>query len=1100
MAEQSSLQLEREKRLLSETLIEIALALTSHTRHKDVLDEILTQAKRLVPYQTAHFLLLEDDALRIAHWQGYENTGSENHISTLVQPLTNFPFDQQVIRSKTARVLSDTHQEPNWIITPETSWVRSHLVLPIYLHNQVLGILRLDSNLAGQFTLKDIEKLQPLANIAAIALKNAQLYDQFRRELKERRRTEAALRISEEFGQTILNSLSAQIAVLNHKGDIIHVNDAWRDYARKNGGNKTTQQGQGLNYLDVCRLAMTADYPEAKDVLDGLQQILSGADPIFNYEYQCDSPTEKEWFLLRALPLKSKDGGLVVAHIDFTQIKQLESNIKHIHQLGQELTLLRDKETIIWRVLETASNVLKVDAIACGLIDLMKQEIRFPCRLVDDLPESINLRLPLQEQRSIIAAVARTGRSINIADTNQAAHYTPIGWAGRSKLCVPLKVGERVIGVLDIESAKPGYFTPDKTQIVQILADQTAVALENAQLHLNAQRYVKELGALYRAGQTITSNLDLSLVLNQIIVEVNNLFEARMACLLLLDSLGNDLIFAAVAPTPADTLVGSRIPLADGIANWVIKEKEPIVVDDVRNDPRFDGYLDSITGLTTRSLLATPLTVEDSPIGLIQVINKAGGEFNQQDLELLEALTSSAVIAIENARLFEQSEYRAKQLSVLHEVDRAITANLHINEVYDAFAQNIAQLFPYDRLSIALVEEGIIRITHAVGYAKDELPANVTLSVHNSAIGWVILHQKPLVRTNIADDPHFTTDQTLLAVGLKATMSIPLQVKGQTIGTWNLSSKYKNAYQQDHLPIAQSLADQLAIAIENARLYQTERDQHLRLQHSQERLVQVEKMAALGRLVASIAHEINNPLQSVQSCLTLMREDLGDVLRQRELEAIADIAEEEIERISSLVGRLREFYRPVPPTENDVPEPSISLDGFYRLDRDNTGPVDIHTILDAVLKLVHKKLEDHNLTVSCEWCTELSPIQANQDYLKQIFLNLILNSLDATPPHGGSLVIRTGQDCIATENEQTLPAVRIEFSDTGHGITPEIQSRLFEPLFTTKDHGSGLGLFTTYKVIKAHNGQITVNSKVGDGTTFTILLPFHLPTLMDFDS
>ncbi|MCB0163197.1 MAG: GAF domain-containing protein [Anaerolineae bacterium] len=1099
MPEQPSLQVEREKRLLSETLTEIALALTSHTRHKEVLDEILTQAKRLVPYHTAHFLLLENDSLRIAHWQGYEHTGSENHISTLVQPLAKFPFDQEVIRSKTARVLSNTHREPNWVVTPETSWVRSHLVLPIYLHNQVLGVLRLDSNVEGQFTLQDAENLQPLANIAAIALKNAQLYEQFRRELKERRRTEMALKISEEFGQTILNSLSAQIAVLNHKGEIIHVNEAWKEYARKNGGDLATQQGQGLNYLDVCRLARTADYPGAKDVLHGLQHVLSGAETYFDYEYPCDSPTEKQWFLLRALPLKSKDGGLVVAHINFTQIKQLESNIKHIHQLGQELTLLRDKETIIWRVLETASNVLKVDAIACGLIDLVKQEIRFPCRLVDDLPESINLRLPLKDEQSIIATVARNGQPINIADTSQVAHYTPIGWAGRSKLCVPLKVGERVIGVLDIESAKLGYFTPDNTQIIQILADQTAVALENAQLHLSAQRYVKELGALYRAGQTITSNLDLSLVLNQIIIEVTNLFEAKMACLLLLDSLGNDLIFAAVAPTPADTLVGSRIPMADGIANWVIKEKEPIVVDDVKNDPRFDGYLDSITGLTTHSLLAIPLTVEDSPIGLIQVIDKAGGAFNQQDLELLEALTSSAVIAIENARLFEQSEYRAKQLSVLHEVDRAITANLHINEVYNAFAQNIAQLFPYDRLSIALIEENAIRITHATGYAENELPASATLSVHNSAVGWVITHQTPLIRANIADGPHFITDKTLLAAGLKSTLSIPLKVKGQTIGTWNISSKHKNAYHHDHLPIAQSLGDQLAIAIENARLYQTEREQYQRLQHSQERLVQVEKMAALGRLVASIAHEINNPLQSVQSCLTLMREDLGDVLRQRELEGIADIAEEEIERISSLVGRLREFYRPVPTAQIDNSQPSVSLDGFYRLDSDNSGPVDIHTILETVLKLVHKKLEEHHLTVTCDWCEDLPLIQANPDYLKQIFLNLILNSLDASAPHGGSLIIRTAQDCMATESGQTLPAVRIEFSDNGHGIPPEIQSRLFEPLFTTKDHGSGLGLFTTYKVIKAHNGQITVNSKVGDGTQFTILLPVHPPMLAQLD-
>ncbi|MCB0213013.1 MAG: GAF domain-containing protein, partial [Anaerolineae bacterium] len=683
------------------------------------------------------------------------------------------------------------------------------------------------------------------------------------------------------------------------------------------------------------------------------------------------------------------------------------------------------------------------------------------------------------------------GRCINIPDTSQLENYTPLGWTGNSKLCVPLKVGERIIGVLDIECMKSEYFSAENEQIIQILADQTAVALENAQLHLDTHRYARELSALYRASQAITSNLDLSVVLNQMTVEVINLFEANMACFLLFAPDGQDLIFAAVAPASAATLVGSRIPLVDGFASWVMNEKEAIVVDNAPNDPRFDGYFDSITGITTQSLIAIPLAVENNPIGLIQVINKASGPFNQQDLELLEALTSTAVIAIENARLYEQSEYRAKQLSVLHEIDRAITASLHINEVYDAFAQNIAQLFSFDHLTITLVESDSLYVAYSTGRAEKGIPAGTVILKDRSSTGWVIQHDQPLIRPDIIKDPQFLVDAKLISAGLKSSMSIPLRVKGQIIGTWNVISRYKNAYSQDYLPIAQSLGDQLAIAIDNARLYQTEREQHARLQQSQERLIQVEKMAALGRLVASITHEINNPLQSVQSCLTLIREDINDILCQRDLDSIADIAEEEIERISSIVGRLREFYRPVSQVPEDNTD-ALSIDGFYRLDKENSRLVDIHTVLNGVLKLVNTELKDRSLVAVCDWHKNLPMIQTNQDYLKQVFLNLILNAMDASSAQGGTIIIRTDVDTLTLDNSKTLPAIRIEFSDSGQGIPADVQSRLFEPLFTTKEHGSGLGLFTTYKVIKAHHGQITVDSTLGQGTTFTILLPVSL--------
>ncbi|MCL4294914.1 MAG: PAS domain-containing protein [Anaerolineae bacterium] len=275
------------------------------------------------------------------------------------------------------------------------------------------------------------------------------------------------------------------------------------------------------------------------------------------------------------------------------------------------------------------------------------------------------------------------------------------------------------------------------------------------------------------------------------------------------------------------------------------------------------------------------------------------------------------------------------------------------------------------------------------------------------------------------------------------------------------------------------------VALENVRLYEAQREQYQRLQESQAELIRVEKMAALGRLVGSIAHEINNPLQSVQGFLGLLEEELAARRRPEKLTYYLNIATGEIDRIAAIVRRMRDFYRP----SNVSQQQPNSLDEFYRSTQADLQPVDIHATLESVLALANKKLQQNNITVERDWIDPLPKIPANPDYLKQVFLNLILNAADAMQNGEGVLRILTALDQTILHSDQAQPVVRIEFVDTGVGMSPEVLAQLFEPLFTTKEQGTGFGLFTSYKIVEAHQGQISVSSEVGRGTTFTILLP-----------
>jgi len=229
-------------------------------------------------------------------------------------------------------------------------------------------------------------------------------------------------------------------------------------------------------------------------------------------------------------------------------------------------------------------------------------------------------------------------------------------------------------------------------------------------------------------------------------------------------------------------------------------------------------------------------------------------------------------------------------------------------------------------------------------------------------------------------------------------------------------------------------------------------------QAMRDQLVQAEKFTAMGRMVASVAHELNNPLQTIKNCLFLARQD---VLPEDPLYEYLNISTTEIDRLSNLVAQLREVYRPHT--------------------AEMVCPLDVGALLQETHTLVTPHLQKHRV----QW-KQSSPaanflVEGIADQLKQVFLNISLNAIEAMQPTGGVLSVNMA----ANENRQ----VAITFTDTGPGISSENLSKVFEPLFTTKRAGTGLGLSISYDIVRAHGGQITVESQPGKGSSFIVWLP-----------
>jgi two-component system NtrC family sensor kinase len=481
--------------------------------------------------------------------------------------------------------------------------------------------------------------------------------------------------------------------------------------------------------------------------------------------------------------------------------------------------------------------------------------------------------------------------------------------------------------------------------------------------------------------------------------------------------------------------------------------------------PGMDGYevishvKDDVALAKTSILVTTALTsVTDKTLGL----GMGADDYLTKPFDPRELV--ARVEAIMRMRRTEQALLqRNLELAALNEMSRTVTSSLDLDEVLFATMQGIQEILHVEAGSLVLVDEeaGELIFRKTLSPQQGGITGR-TLQPDEGIVGRVVATGKPYLVNDVADDPIFLPRVDEGAdFATRAVLCVPLVVRDRVIGAIEVINKPDGAFTEADLDLLQTMAGSVAVAVENAQLYSELTDFAHELERSQAQLVQAEKMAAVGRLAASLAHEINNPLQAIHNTLHLSAMSrLPDEKRQRYL----TMAQEEVERLIEIVQRMLDFYRP---------------------SRGGMVETDVNEALQSALAIADKRLQHSQIRVHTRLAKGLPAISAVSDQLSQVFLNIIINAIEAMP-EGGSLRVGT----LLTEDEEWI---LVAFRDSGPGLTSEKVARVFEPFYTTKVDGTGLGLAISYGIVERHGGTIEVSSQPGQGTTFIVRLPVQLP-------
>jgi signal transduction histidine kinase/FixJ family two-component response regulator len=391
-----------------------------------------------------------------------------------------------------------------------------------------------------------------------------------------------------------------------------------------------------------------------------------------------------------------------------------------------------------------------------------------------------------------------------------------------------------------------------------------------------------------------------------------------------------------------------------------------------------------------------------------------------------------------------------------------------LRPLFDIIESLLAETHPEHLLDLVLNAVcGHLRCGHAGFYHRETDGMHLTLisgrgitleeedsDINGGIVGRVDALNTPLWVNAIGPgEPELQA--ALASHGLGSVMCAPisrLNLRGVLYAGQDINS---SSFREVEWEMFLLLVRQATVAMENARLYEELREYVRRVEESQQALIRAEKMATAGRLTASIAHEINNPLQAVQNCLHLAtREDVAEK-KQREY---LDLANIELNRLMNTVQRMLDFYRP----------------GAVEPQR-----VDLVILLKHVTNLLAPQLQARGIRLSTGFSSRLFPILAVSSQLEQVFLNLILNAYDAMPD-GGELHINA---------RPVKDVVEIIVQDSGPGVPEELRARIFEPFISSKQGGTGLGLSVSYGIISAHGGSLDLMPERGPGACFRVILP-----------
>jgi two-component system NtrC family sensor kinase len=900
---------------------------------------------------------------------------------------------------------------------------------------------------------------------------------------------------------------------------------------------------------------------------------------------------------LEARPVPSsfpRDFGLAMEQV--WRLHERTARLEVLNEVTRLIASTVDLARIYQMVTQSLARLVAFDALAVALLDRERRELS-----VVEVPRAADgaashLRAPARDTLAEWVMSERVPRRVDDGrdpSLPEAARRMLASRGFASLVVVPLMSGGEVIGTLNVMHREPGRFTDADAEVLGEVARPLASAIEQARLHGETARRAEALAALNRTTQLITSRLELSAVLEAISRAVTDLIGSTGCGIGLLNANRSAVDHVAAHGFRTESWRGLSMPVGQGIIGRAGASGTAIRVDDVRLDPRSAMRgVDDDEGI--RSMLSVPLRVGRDVIGVISAFSHTAGFFTARDQTVLEAFADQAGIAIQNARLFEESQQRSRQTQALLEAGRAVSQSLDVNETIHVILQQARAVLGVESCSVFTLDEVSGELTPAASLDLD--PATVgriRIRVGEGITGLAVQERRPMQSTDVVADPRVRHPQVPAASGLRSLLATPLLLGDRVIGALTVLRADVHHFTAEEQALTAAFADQAAIALEHARLFSSVRTYSERLESmvtdrtrqldEQKRFVEVvletlplglyvldssfhvisanpegaralggrpavghaflalvpdatvesvrsflasvlesgqvryaeevvveggdartlrltgaplhspgggpthalvlvedvtlqkrlerqmlltERLTTAGRLVAGVAHELNNPLATIAGCAEALRERaqdpaLGALDAFKDFPSYLSLIEEEAYRCKEFTSSLLQFVR----------EP-----GSRR------AVTDVNGLVTKTLELLRHQPRFAASQLLTELATEVPEIVANEGQLRQVVLGLAANALEAMEGRG-TLVVRTR---LSAPGE-----VEIALIDQGPGIAEDVLPRIFDPFFTTKPpgQGTGLGLAIAQGIVADHGGRIEVSSRPGHGSTFRVLVP-----------
>ncbi len=659
----------------------------------------------------------------------------------------------------------------------------------------------------------------------------------------------------------------------------------------------------------------------------------------------------------------------------------------------------------------------------------------------------------------------------------------------RSFLFTPLMIDDEVRGYISLKHyVESTVFDEEHIQLLNTIAGSISVTLQNERLINIEQRKAEEQKALLDTMSDLSRKLELNHLLSAVLERAVFILKVFGGELAIYHEEMRELEIVASHNLGMNS-GGVHLKHGEGAMGKVAATKQALVISDYQT---WDGRSDKYTKTTVHSVMVVPLLVAEQLVGVIAVVHLAArNRFTAEDLNLLNLFAPLAATAIDNARKFEAERKRADEQKALLETMHDLSSKLDLTTLLQSVVQRSVDLLNVTGGELAIYNTDTKELEIVASYNLGMESLGLKLQLGEGAMGTAAKNKETLI---IPDYQTWTSKSSKYAqTKVHSVMVVPLMIKDQLVGTLcSVHLDKSRQFDQKDLRLLNLFAPLAATAIENARLFDKTNKlleeaefRTAELRNTQNQLIQQEKLASLGELTAGIAHEIQNPLNFVNNFSEVSREMIDELKPFNKLRVTAE-QEELLNDIDTNLEKINHHGKRAADIVKGMLQHSRSSSGVKE-------PTDINALCDEYLRLSYHGLrakdKNFNATLKTDFDNSIGNINIIPQDIGRVVLNLINNAFYAVNERSKGNIVY--EPTVSITTKKLGDKVDIKVSDNGNGIPQKVLDKIFQPFFTTKPtgQGTGLGLSLSYDIVKAHGGELKVETEEVEGSTFIIVIP-----------